>query len=433
MLVLHKKPVILPAHMEKAISQKVVKWLMSLCLCTSSTTMNATSEARLGDVNTNVIANDSTTSIVSTDSVAANDTITTKHERKGLVKWVIGYLRDANKPKKNKRIDFGFIPGPNYSSTTGLGLGLLGTATYSTDPADSTLARSNASIYSNMTTGGFFLVGLRGNHIFPHDRFRLDYKLNLSTFTTSFWGIGYEYADNDNNETDYRRNRINAMARFMVRLAKNTYIGPLVNLRVTQARGVDHTYDYLWQGQSQTIRAYTAGLSFTYDSRDFMLNASRGVFLQIDQTFTPRFFGNSDHSFSTTEATFSTYRKAWKGAVIAGELHGMFNYGHTPWSLLAEVGTNDRMRGYYEGQYRNNNVIEGQLELRQHIKGRNGIVAWVALANAFENYNNIAWRETLPNGGVGYRWEFKKRINIRIDYGFTRNGGGLIFNINEAF
>ena len=372
--------------------------------------------------------------VTSNDVITAHaDTLDQPTERRGIVKKVVDYFRNSNKPASTKKVDFGFIPGPNYSSTTGLGLGLLGTATYSTDRTDPTLPRSNASVYSNMTTGGFFMVGLRGNHIFPHDRFRLDYKLNLSTFTTSFWGIGYEQADNDDNETDYRRNRVNAMARFMVKLAKDTYVGPFVNYRFIQARGVDTKFDYLWQGQDKIIRAYTLGLSFTYDSRDFMLNASRGVFLQVDQTFTPRFLGNENHSFSTTEATISTYKKAWKGAIIAAELHGMFNYGRTPWPLLAEVGSNDRMRGYYAGRYADKDLIEGQVELRQHIKGRSGIAVWGALANAFPDFDHIAWRRTLPNAGVGYRWEFKKRINIRIDYGFTRNGGGLIFNINEAF
>lgn len=373
-----------------------------------------------------------TTGIDAAKVAWVNDSVPAKAHN-GIFKKIVNYFRDSNKQKPNKKIDFGFIPGPNYSSTTGLGLGLLGTATYSADRSDPTLPRSNASVYSNMTTAGFFVVGLRGNHIFPHENFQLDYKVNLSTFSTSYWGMGYANADNDDNETDYRRNRINAMARFMVKLAPNTYIGPFVNYRVTQARGVNEDFSYLWQGQDKTIHTYTAGLSFTYDSRDFMLNASKGVFVQIDQTFTPRCFGNGKYNFSTTEAIFATYGKLWKGAILAGELHGQFNYGHTPWSQLATVGSNDRMRGYYEGRYNDKNVIEGQLELRQHIKGRNGVVAWVALANAFPDFKNIAWRYTLPNAGVGYRWEFKKRINIRVDYGFTRNGGGFIFNINEAF
>ena len=373
-----------------------------------------------------------TTGINSAKVAWVNDSVPAKAHN-GIFKKIVNYFRDSNKQKPNKKIDFGFIPGPNYSATTGLGLGLLGTATYSADHTDPTLPRSNASVYSNMTTAGFFMVGLRGNHIFPHESFQLDYKVNLSTFSTSYWGMGYANADNDDNETDYRRNRINAMARFMVKLAPNTYIGPFVNYRVTQASDVNEDFSYLWQGQDKTIHTYTAGLSFTYDSRDFMLNASKGVFVQIDQTFTPRCFGNGKYNFSTTEATFATYGKLWKGAILAGELHGQFNYGHIPWSQLATVGSNDRMRGYYEGRYNDKNVIEGQVELRQHIKGRNGVVAWVALANAFPDFKNIAWRYTLPNAGVGYRWEFKKRINIRVDYGFTRNGGGFIFNINEAF
>ncbi len=361
------------------------------------------------------------------------DSLSVKHHR-GVMKWVGDYLRNSNKQKAEKKIDFGFIPGPNYSATTGLGLGLLGTATYSADRSDATLPRSNASVYSNMTTGGFFMVGLRGNHIFPKQRYQLDYKLNLSTFSTSFWGIGYKNADLNSNKADYRRNRINAMARFMFRIAPKTYLGPFVNYRVAQAKDVDEDKLPLWQGQSKTVGVSTLGFSFTYDTRDFILNASRGVFLQIDQTFSPRKLSRKqEYSFSTTEATFSTYGRLWKGAILAGELHGMFNYGDVPWAFMAEVGSNDRMRGYYEGRYRDQNVIEGQVELRQHIKGRNGVVAWVALANAFPNFNHIAWRYTLPNAGVGYRWEFKKRINIRIDYGFTRKGGGFLFNINEAF
>ena len=36
--------------------------------------------------------------------------------------------------------------------------------------------------------------------------------------------------------------------------------------------------------------------------------------------------------------------------------------------------------------------------------------------------------------GIGYRWEFKKNVNVRLDYGFGKNGqSGFIFNINEAF
>lgn len=353
--------------------------------------------------------------------------------KKNFVHKIIDYFRDSNKQDPNKRFDFGFIPGPHFSSTTGLGLGTLSTITYKSSLSDPLLPRSNASLSTDITTGGFFSVGINGTHIFPQEKYRLDYRVKLSTFTTNFWGIGYDQGRNSSNETEYRRNKVQVMTRFMFKLAPNMYLGPLLNYNFIQARNIHTEFEHLWNNESRILRSYTTGLTFTYDSRDFMLNAKKGTFLQIDQTFTPRFLGNGDYNFSSTEVTCAGYCPIWKGATLAAELHGKFNYGHTPWGLLSEVGTNDRMRGYYEGRYRDLNLIEGQVEIRQHIKKRHGAVAWVALANVFPSFKDIAWRKTLPNAGVGYRWEFKKGINIRIDCGLTKHGSGFIFNINEAF
>ena len=91
------------------------------------------------------------------------------------------------------------------------------------------------------------------------------------------------------------------------------------------------------------------------------------------------------------------------------------------------------MRGYYEGRYRDQNLIEAQVELRQNIKKRHGMVVWIGAAQIFEQMKDMRFRQTLPNGGIGYRWEFKKGINVRLDYGLSKNGGGFIFSLNEAF
>ena len=86
-----------------------------------------------------------TTGIDSAKVAWVNDSVPAKAHN-GIFKKIVNYFRDSNKQKPNKKIDFGFIPGPNYSATTGLGLGLLGTATYSADHTDPTLPRSNASV-----------------------------------------------------------------------------------------------------------------------------------------------------------------------------------------------------------------------------------------------------------------------------------------------
>lgn len=348
-------------------------------------------------------------------------------------KRLINFFFKANTPDPNKRVDFGFLPGPHYSSTQGLGLGIMATATYSMDRTDPTLTRSNASLFSDMTTKGFLLIGLKGNNFFPKERFRLDYRAYIYTFPTNFWGIGYANGNNDDNETNYRRNRVDLMGRFLFRMARNTYIGPMLNFRYIKALEVSPgNMLTLFNGQDLTVHSQTAGFSFIYDSRDFMLNAYRGWFVQLDQTFTPRFLGN-DYCFSTTDLTVSTYRKVWKGGVLAGELHGGFNYGNPAWCLMSEVGGNSRMRGYFEGRYRDKNIIEAQVELRQRIKKRHGAVVWVGAAEVFPRFDAMRWKRILPNVGLGYRWEFKQRINVRLDCGWSKNGPGFMFNINEAF
>ncbi|MDE7125701.1 MAG: hypothetical protein K2O12_04385, partial [Muribaculaceae bacterium] len=97
------------------------------------------------------------------------------------------------------------------------------------------------------------------------------------------------------------------------------------------------------------------------------------------------------------------------------------------------LGGSESMRGYYEGRYRDRNAIDLTVELRQHIYRRSGAVIWAGAGNVFPNLSSWRWKHTLPNFGVGYRWEFKHRMNVRLDYGFGRHTSAFVFSINEAF
>lgn len=154
--------------------------------------------------------------------------------------------------------------------------------------------------------------------------------------------------------------------------------------------------------------------------------------MKLDQRFFPSFFGN-DQSFTRTELVADFFHPLWKGAVLAYDLHAEINSSKTPWTMLALMGSSNRMRGYYEGRYRDKGMIETQIELRQKVYGRSGVVAWVGAGNVFPSMKKFSFDKTLPNYGVGYRWEFKNRVNVRLDYGFGKNQSGFIFNINEAF
>ena len=287
------------------------------------------------------------------DSISATmeDSIPAK---RSFFKKFLDYFNDANKEKKNKKFDFSVIGGPHYSSDTKFGLGLVAAGLYRTDRNDSLLPPSNVSLYGDVSTVGFYLLGVRGNHLFPQDKYRLNYNLYFYSFPSLYWGRGYDNGVNSDNESDYKRFQAQVKVDFMFRLAKNFYIGPMAIFDYIDGRDFDKPE--LWEGMAARTTNTSLGLSLLYDSRDFLTNASHGYYLRIDQRFSPAFLGNK-YAFSSTELTTSYYQPVWKGGVLAGQFHTLLTYGDTPWGLMATLGSSYSMRGYYEGRYRDKGAM----------------------------------------------------------------------------
>lgn len=370
------------------------------------------------------------TSQIEKDSVATVAADTTVR-KKGFINKVLAYFNDANKTDYSKKFDFSIIGGPHYSTDTKLGLGLVAAGLYRTDRNDTILPPSNMSLFGDVSTVGFYMLGVRGLHIFPHDRYRLDYTLYFYSFPCKYWGIGYANGNNDANETEMNRWQAQAKASFMFRVAPSTYIGPMLTFDFIEGKDIKNPE--LLEGMDRITRNTGVGLTFVYDSRDVTTNPKRGFYVNLSQCFRPKFMGN-DYAFSTTDLRFNAYRRVWKGGIIATDLRSQLNFGNPSWGMMALLGNSYSMRGYYEGRYRDKHKIEAQVELRQHVWKRNSVVAWVGAGTVFNKFSSMRMGHVLSNFGIGYRWEFKKDVNVRLDYGFGKSGqSGFIFNINEAF
>ena len=333
---------------------------------------------------------------------AAVDTsaVKTTHKR-GFMTRFLDYFNDANKEKKNKRFDFSIIGGPHYSTDTKLGLGLVAAGLYRSDPADSLSAPSNVSLFGDVSTVGFYMLGVRGTHKFPRDTHRIDYTLYFYSFPCYIWGLGYDMGDNNDNKSKMKRWQAQAKASWLIRTADNLFVGPTV------------AFDYVWghdmdrpeliEGQRRVSFNSGAGLTLLYDTRDNLTAPHEGVFLQVQQLFRPKFMGNKC-AFSTTDLRMDAYLPMWKGATLAGDLRTQFNFGNPQWSMLALLGDSYSMRGYYQGRYRDKHKVEAQIELRQHVWRRNGIVLWAGAGTVFPKFSQIKMNHILPNYGIGYRW-----------------------------
>ena len=374
-------------------------------------------------------------------------------------------------------------PGPNYSSDVGFGIGFLVAGLYRLDRTDSLTAPSNISLYGNITTEKFLLARFSGENILSRNRHRLSYSGAFVYFPGAFYGVGYDQGALGYVEsltTTMGIARIAACTSFI----PHTYIGVSFGVNYSgastsanfasrsQLEAMGEHYGELSRNDRQLYDAFRAGYfdpdlatPFTnyiertgerknafnahvgnfaqYDTRDVLTAPSKGLFAKVEARIFPRFLGNSRETFGKVNVQVDAYVKLWKGMVLAYDLYTEFTVGRPSWHLYAKLGGTERMRGYYEGRYRDNNLVTTQVELRQKIYRRHGLAAWFGLGNIW-GQDNFQWRNTLHSFGVGYRFEFKNRMNIRLDYGWgvygnphfywdRKRSSAFIFTASEAF
>jgi hypothetical protein len=368
--------------------------------------------------------------IAITDSImAASDSITATPTKRNIIQKIIDYFGESNVVKPNKKFDISVIGGPSYSEATSVEIAALVSGLYRSSN-DSLTPRSDITIYVEGSVTGFYNIGIKGNHYFPHDRMRIEYNANFSHFPLKFWGIGYENGINKANESDYTLLESSFSTRFLWKLPHNIFIGPSADFNYQKATKIERPE--LWDGQDLRTFCYGLGIAFSYDTRDLSTNASKGCYIGLHQQFFPKFLGN-DYAFSKTDIAAMYYHKFWESGIMAFRLHGAATFGSVPWGMLPTLDDGNAVRGYYEKRFRDKNEADFIVELRQHVWRRNGIVIWGGVGTIFQEFNQIRFGTLLPFCGIGYRWEFKNRVNVRVDFGVGKHSKSVNVGINESF
>lgn len=362
---------------------------------------------------------------------AQTDSIAELPKKRNFIQKVIDYFATSNETKPANKFDFGIIGGPYYSQDTNFGIGLVASGIYKKNPTDTINPATQFSLYGDVSITGYYKVGADGSSYFNGDKIWLYYDVHFQSLPDHYWGIGYSMNCNDANEVKYKRwsAQLHAALLFQA-LSPNLYFGPVVQLDYFDAKSQPNPA--LWRYQKRRTFSDVIGVGVVYDSRDNVYNAYSGIYARIDQLFAPKFIGNQ-YAFTMTEGTFNSYHRLWKGGVLATNLHARFTYGNTPWGMMSGLGGSSSMRGYWEGRYNDKCAAELAVELRQHLFWRFGLAVWGGVGEVFPSVNKIFKGHALWNAGIGIRWEFKKRVNVRVDYGFGQHQNGLVFSINEAF
>lgn len=146
----------------------------------------------------------------------------------------------------------------------------------------------------------------------------------------------------------------------------------------------------------------------------------------------------SDYNMTTYVIDNRIYRPVKENTVFAAQVYGQFTSGNAPFNMLALMGGESLMRGYYLGRYRDKNLLAGQVEYRIlpfEFSKRWGASVFLAAGQVYGDEYGFNWDQFLPTGGAGIRYLIfpEKDIYTRIDVSFTEEGRGVYFFIGEAF
>lgn len=184
------------------------------------------------------------------------------------------------------------------------------------------------------------------------------------------------------------------------------------------------------------------GTVINYDDRNNVFYPTDGHLIELLATFNSTALG-SDFNFQRYAYDAAKYITFNGKHTIALHATGDFIFGEAPFFQLAELGGTKRMRGYFQGRYRDNNAIIVQAEYRVPIlqnviksgffKDRFKIAVFGSLGNVAPTIGEFDLSNTRYAYGAGLRFRLTDAgINLRLDYGRTAQGGNFYVTFNEA-
>lgn len=265
------------------------------------------------------------------------------------------------------------------------------------------------------------------------NRYRFNGEVGFYRYTYFYYGIGNDFTEYPGElfGISFTRNRLHALRAF----GKNMYLG----LRYWME---DFTVTQVEEGglldSRSTREALVSGLGpmFQLDTRDNLFFPRAGSLVEAAVIFNAPLIG-SDLTYSKFSLNASKYLNPVKNTVLALNTYLEFNSGEeVPFNQLALLGGGRKLRGYYEGRFRDKNLLILQGEWRFPIWKRIKGTIFGGTGAVSDRIRNFSVRQfrIAYGGGLRYLALKSQQIHIRLDFAWGQfNSSGFYLTIGEAF
>lgn len=331
-------------------------------------------------------------------------------------------------------MSFNGYPYVFYTPETQAALGGGGIFLFYTKKNDS-LRPSKIGFGAHYTTNKQYKFSLNPSIYFNSNNLVVNMPVSYSYTLDKFWGTGNSSEDTGTEE--YFRKDFNIQLEVQVPpllffADRSGFILDYKNTVIDDPRDNQFLLDESINGFDGGD-IFGIGINLVWDRRDNLFYPTSGHYQYIKFIV---YTEPSDYVFSTLELDVRYYKKLLKNQVLATNLYLKSVGSNAPFYELPALGGQNRMRGYFQGRYRDKNYVAFQMELRQYVSKKLGFVAFGGFGDVGQEITDLNLKDLKYSIGGGLRYLFNKKenVNLRMDIGVGRDGNtGVYFGIEEAF
>jgi len=340
----------------------------------------------------------------------------------------------------SRKASFFLLPVLSSAPETGLEVGASTLYSFYTDSSRITRV-SNVFAYATFTTEGQQRASVSSSYWSPQNRYHYTASVGYVNFPFDYYGIGNNTRKSEEQRISEKRFRVNFNGE--KRIGSNLYLGYLLGgynfvYRIDNTgKPFESQFNYNDRNGGSGI---LAGPMITFDSRNNNTYTHKGIVVNAYLNVMHGLFADNNYKgsfFNIEYAQFFQLRKRWVLGINVQEQSLLGK--EAPFYLLPELGNDEMMRGYYNGRYRDKNMVAGQTELRYRLSDRIGLAAFAGTGTVFRD--SFSFNQLKPNygGGLRYFFDTEKGLTMRFDYGVGQKPAGearqqgFYLSLGEAF
>lgn len=333
-------------------------------------------------------------------------------------------------------------PVATYEPSTSLGLGIGAKLLFKPKKSGSETRTSNLPLSLQYTLKNQFIFYSGFTVFFDQEKYLLKGNLEFSKFPLSYYGIGSLTVEGDQREITFNNFLLQPL--LLRRVAPNLFAGGGWRYNTNRRVELLESDGELPEGTSlqDELGSTSSGLelAITYDSRDNVLNAQNGNFLEFTHGFYQEAFG-STHNFMLSKLDFRQYLQLSSNRpydALALQWFARMTWNDTPPLELSALGGPALLRGFQDNRFRDKIALFAQAEYRWQTFERIGFVFFGGLGDVNAKFGDFNFTNLKYDLGVGFRLKIvqSENLNIRFDYGFgfgPENDRNFYLGIAESF